>query len=553
MSTLDEVLELTGLLPAEERDALYRDAIQQTSDLFFISNSGPQTDAYFSLADVLLYGGQAGGGKTLLELGWGVNEANNGIIFRRERTQTDGLEKEGKKLIGARARFNGSDLEWNWPDGKALKLAGMKDPDSWQDHAGRERDYMAFDEGGEFLEKQVASIIGWLRADPGQRTRVIIGSNPPRTSDGLWMIKWFAPWLDPRFATPAQPGELRFAVHITKADSISVEWVEGPGEYEIDGETYTAKSYTFIPATLADNPARDTPQYRAQLQSLPEPLRSQLLKGKFSDSLKDSEGQLIPTKWVTMAQERWTEKPPRGVPMCNMGVDSSGGGDDPMIVAPRYDGWYPQLIEVPGAEIPDERAGAHCAGVVVSHRRDGSMVTIDMGGGYGGPMYEVLVANIDRSLVRKYKGAEGTTKRSRDGQLKFKNKRSAALWTFREALDPGQPGGSPIMLPPGDQRLVADLTAPTYKTTPQGIQAEPKEDVCKRLGRSTDRGDAVVMSWFEGPRYLENAMDWMDLHRVNGQIRKKPQVITGNGRTPLTASRPTISSGRTSMSAKGNR
>lgn len=549
MNTINELLELTGFLPAEEREAVFQDALAQTSTMRFVPNPGPQTEAYLSMADVLLYGGQAGGGKTLLELGWGVNEARNGIIFRRERTQTDGLEKEGKKIIAATASFNGQDLEWNWGDGKALKLAGMKDPDSWQDHAGRERDYMAFDEGGEFLEKQVASIIGWLRADPGQRTRVIIGSNPPRTSDGLWMIKWFAPWLDPRFPNPAMPGELRYAVHINKADAITVEWVDGPGEYDFGDEIYTAKSYTFIPATLADNPARDTPQYRAQLQSLPEPLRSQLLKGKFSDSLKDSEGQLIPTKWVTMAQERWKEKPPRGVPMCSIGVDASGGGDDPMILAPRYDGWYPQLIEVPGNEIPADRAGAYCAGVVVSHRVDGALVIIDMGGGYGGPMYEALVRN--RIECRRYKGAEATTKRSRDGQLKFTNKRSAALWLFREALDPGQPGGSPIQLPPGDARLVADLTAPTYKTTPQGIKAEAKEVVCARLGRSTDRGDAVVMSWFEGPRLLENAMDWMDMQRVNGQLKRNPQVLTGNGRVPLTASRPTVSSGRTPLSKGG--
>jgi hypothetical protein len=70
---------------------------------------------------------------------------------------------------------------------------------------------------------------------------------------------------------------------------------------------------------------------------------------------------------------------------------------------------------------------------------------------------------------------------------------------FREALDPGQPGGSPIALPP-DPKLVADLTAPTFEVTPNGIKAEPKEKVCERLGRSTDRGDAVVMAWFEGPR-----------------------------------------------------
>ena len=137
---------------------------------------------------------------------------------------------------------------------------------------------------------------------------------------------------------------------------------------------------------------------------------------------------------------------------------------------------------------------------------------------------------------RRYKGAEATTKRSRDGSLKFVNKRSAALWLFREALDPGQPGGSPIMLPPGDRRLLADLTAPTWETTPQGIKVEPKEKVVARLGRSTDRGDAVVMAWFEGPRALTNAMDWMDMTQTKHGLRKAPQVVQ-TGRAPLTAQR----------------
>jgi hypothetical protein len=77
-----------------------------------------------------------------------------------------------------------------------------------------------------------------------------------------------------------------------------VEWVDGPGEYEIDGETYTAKSYTFIPASLSDNPHRNTPEYRAQLQSLPEPLRSQLLYGDFSAGMEDAANQVIPTRWI---------------------------------------------------------------------------------------------------------------------------------------------------------------------------------------------------------------------------------------------------------------
>ena len=209
-----------------------------------------------------------------------------------------------------------------------------------------------------------------------------------------------------------------------------------------------------------------------------------------------------------------------------------------MVIAARYDGWYAPMIEVPGKEIPVDRAGGYCAGIVTSHRRDRSIIVIDMGGGYGGPMYEHLMANeppTHEALIRRYRGAEGTTRRSVDGGIRFTNKRSAAIWLFREALDPGQPGGSSIALPM-DPRLVADLTAPTFRPTPNGVEVETKEKVCARLGRSTDRGDAVIMSWFEGPRALTNAADWMDLSSSRHGLRKMPQVLT-SGRVPLSAAR----------------
>lgn len=397
-----------------------------------------------------------------------------------------------------------------------------------------------FDEGGEFLEMQVAQVTAWLRAPPGQRTRVIIGSNPPRTAEGLWLVKWFAPWLDERFPDPASSGELRWAVHISSGDQIEVKWVEGPGQYTFDGETYAAKSYTFIPASLEDNPYRNTPEYRAQLQSLPEPLRSQLLYGKFTTSLKDLENQCIPTDWVRAAMERWKSKPPEDVPMCALGVDCSGGGEDPMVIAPRHDGWFAPLVKIPGKNIPAERAGAYAAGMVMAHRRDGAVVVVDMGGGYGGPVYEHLRANDIDAIP--YKGAQGSTRRTQDGKLKFTNTRSAAYWAFREALDPGQPGGSPIHLP-NDRRLLAGLTAPTFTVTPNGIQVEPKVrhdekgkvkgGVKGRLGFSPDEADAVVMAWYAGARTSTHALEWMEQGGPKNKIPRQVNVL--RGRTPLSA------------------
>lgn len=540
--------EQERMLSSQFGKKLVEQAVAATSNLSWIPNPGPQTDAYLSLADVTLYGGQAGGGKTHLELGLGINLFESGIIFRRGLNQTDGLEKEGKKIIGNAARFNGQDLEWTWPSGKTLKLAGMRDVDSWNDHAGRERDYMGFDEAGEFLESQVASIVAWLRTSPGKRCRVLLGSNPPRSTDGLWMVKWFAPWLDDRFPDAADPGELRWAIQISRSGEIDMMWVEGPGEYEVENELYTAKSYTFIPASLEDNPARNTPEYRAQLQSLPEPLRSQLLYGKFTTSLQDLQNQCIPTEWIRAAQARWKPKPPDDVPMCAIGVDCTGGGKDQMVQAARHDGWYAQLVKTPAKDIPMDKAGAVGAGLVLSNRKDGALVVVDMGGGYGGPMYEHLRDNEIECVA--YKGAEGTTKRTRDGKLKFTNKRSAAYYLFREALDPEQPGGgaSPIDLPP-DRRLLAGLSAPTFEVTPQGIKVEPKVirntqgkvtgGVMAKLGFSPDEADAVVMAWFEGARKITHASDWIDAQmRKLKPLRRGsvPNVATA-GRMPLSAKR----------------
>lgn len=543
-SALDELIERVGVMTPSQRGKIAKEVAEATRSMRWVPNPGPQTNAYLSEADILLYGGQAGGGKSQLTLGIGINESENSIIFRRELTQTDGLERDGKVIIGNRAGFNGTDHEWTWKNGKTLKLGGMPQADSWIDHAGRERDYIGFDEGGEFLEVQVASIQAWLRAKPGKRTRMVIGSNPPRTAEGLWLVEWFAPWLDdhhPLF--PTEPGKLLWAVYVGAEGAGRTIWVEGPGEYKIDGEAYTAKSRTFIPASLEDNPYRNTAEYRATLQSLPEPLRSQLLYGDWKVGMHDAENLVIPTDWVRQAQSRWEPKPPNGVPMCAIGVDCTGGGQDPMVQAIRYDGWYAPLIKTPGDQIPKEKAGAHAAAFVVANRRDRALIIADMGGGFGGPLYEHLTANDVECIP--YKGAEATPRRTVDRKLGFTNVRSAAYWAFREALDPGQPGGSPISLPP-DPRLLAGLCAPTFEVTPRGIQVEAKskresgkKGVVERLGFSPDEADAVIMAWWAGPKEVTDALAWAEAREAKVMRRplgRLPRAVMG-GRTPLTGKR----------------
>ena len=431
-------------------------------------------------------GGQAGGGKSALEVGCPALEHSEGIVFRREATQLDGLVGFSHEVFGQIGTFNKVERIWTYGDGNHLKFAGLQHAEDWRKHAGNPRDYMAFDEAGEFLKEQVFSLIGWLRTvKEGQRTRVILGSNPPRGGDGQWMIEEFAPWLEPQNGVRAKYGELLWAIVVGG----KTEWVEGPGVYIRGGEEYEAMSRTFIPASLDDNPYLKDSGYRAKLQQLPEPLRSQLLYGDFTAGRADHEWQVIPSEWIRLAQARWVSKAPDHLPMTAVAVDVAQGGSDRTQLQPRYGDWYGSFTSLEGADTPD---GPSVAAEVVKVMRDRCRVIVDAGGGYGGDTLTQLAhADID---CFAFKGSNASNSRSRDGLYGFFNFRAQCIWQLREALDPEY--GSEIALPP-DPELRADLSAYRYEYKSRGgsavIQVGLKEEIKERLGRSPDKGDTTVM------------------------------------------------------------
>jgi hypothetical protein len=83
-----------------------------------------------------------------------------------------------------------------------------------------------------------------------------VASNPPTTAEGLWVVKYWGPWLDITHPNPAKPGELRWFTTVAGED----REVAGPGPHLIYGEPIYARSRTFIRATLSDNPDLATPQ-----------------------------------------------------------------------------------------------------------------------------------------------------------------------------------------------------------------------------------------------------------------------------------------------------
>lgn len=494
MTLLDEITAKLGALPEKEREQVVRDTAAATSHMRWIPNPGPQTDAYFSKADCLLYGGEPGGGKSQLLLGLAFNEHRETMLFRREYGDLERLIEDALKIHGSRDGFNGSPpprLRVN--DKQTIRFRAAQRVGDEKGTMGHGRDLLGIDEATHFAESQVRFLMGWVRTEfPGQRTRTVLATNPPLTAEGLWVTKMFAPWLDETFPDPAKPGELRWVV---SDDDGNDKWVEGPGRYPVivagKEKMVKALSRTYIPASVKDNPYYAGTEYEANLDAMTEPYRS-LLMGGFHTSFKDQDRQVIPTDWIRQAQERWKPEGWRDHFMTAMGFDPAGGGEDPAALAFRHGGWFGPLETFEGEQTAD---GSIMAAGIIKYRRNNCPIVVDMGGGYGG---QVTMRLKDNSIDhRPFNGANTSTAKTRDGQLGFWNKRAEAWWKFKEELDPDQEGGSTIALPP-DPELLGDLAAPTYKVEKRGIKIESKDDIKKRLGRSTNKGDAVVMCLSEG-------------------------------------------------------
>jgi len=170
-----------------------------------------QVDAIESEADVLFFGGSAGGSKTDTGIGVAFLNHQKSIIFRREFPQLKDVISRVKEIAGERGRFNGQSNTMLVDGKRTIEMGAVQYEGDVSKYKGRPHDLKFFDEVSDFTETQVRFLMAWNRsATPGQRCRVIMAGNPPTTAEGQWIIEYFGPWLDPDHSNPALPGELRW-------------------------------------------------------------------------------------------------------------------------------------------------------------------------------------------------------------------------------------------------------------------------------------------------------------------------------------------------------
>jgi len=232
------------------------------------------------------------------------------------------------------------------------------------------------------------------------------------------------------------------------------------------------------------------------------------VKGEFAEDTGDS---LIQLGWIERANQKWEQKNEdvynlmqEGVTkeraeqliwgeMDRIGCDPARYGADRTGWAFRY-GTAIRKVDRTAKEDTMETAGR----LVAFIRENGAAIAYVDVNGLGAGVFDRTRELHDLKQLRDppdvklpavpINTANATKARDKTKQLIFNRLRDYLWWHIKELLEDGE-----IALPP-DEELTADLVAFKWTTTSTGkVVIEDKESVKKRLDRSPDTGDAVVL------------------------------------------------------------
>lgn len=269
--------------------------------------AGPQETFLSTSADIAIYGGAAGGGKTYALLLEAVRHTNNpkfgAVIFRRQSiqiTQEGGLWDSSFEVYGGikgAVPKTSPRYHWKFRSGARVGFAhidGERDLGKWQ---GSQIALIGFDELTHFTKKQFFYMMSRNRSASGIDPYVRATCNPDADS---WVADFIFWWIDKDtgYPIPERSGVIRYMVHIN--DIIS--WFDTEDEgiafarqngLEQSKAEKSVKSVTFISSTLQDNKIlmENDPGYLANLLALTEVEKERLLNGNWK--IKPSAGSFF--------------------------------------------------------------------------------------------------------------------------------------------------------------------------------------------------------------------------------------------------------------------
>ena len=319
---------------------------------------GPQEMFLATSADICIYGGAAGGGKTfglLLEPLRHMNNPDyNATIFRRDYTQVTspgGLWDSSRKIyryVKESKPLKTPKLHWTFQKGASVNFAHLNRDEDCDDWQGSQLTMIGFDELTHFSEYQFFYMLSRNRTDSGVKPYIRATCNPDVDS---WVAGFIAWWIDQETGYPIteRSGVIRWMVRlnevITWFDSRE-EAVQGAIENGIKQEQAETmpKSVTFIASTLYDNKIlmKNDPGYLSNLQAMALVQRERLLHGNWK--IKAAAGLMFKREKVNMLEEVPTDviKWARGWDLAATSEDENG---DPaytasVLIGKRRNGRY---------------------------------------------------------------------------------------------------------------------------------------------------------------------------------------------------------------------
>lgn len=298
-------------------------------------------------ADIAIYGGSAGGGKSwaavvepLRHIG---NQDFGAVIFRRTLTQVTaegGLWDEASgiyPLLGATSRQSPR-MEWLFPSGSRVTFAHLQYEQTVQDWQGSQIPLLIYDELTHFTAKQFWYMLSRSRSTCGVRPYIRATCNPDPDSFVAELISW---WIDQDtgYAIPERSGVIRWFVRING----EIKWGGSPEELKAAYPDSEPKSLTFIASSIHDNRVlmEKDPGYMANLKALQLVDRERLLNGNWK--IRPAAGLYFKRRYFEIVEQAPQEvKAARGWDLAATDKSESDGADSTagLRMIKSADGYY---------------------------------------------------------------------------------------------------------------------------------------------------------------------------------------------------------------------
>lgn len=302
---------------------------------------GPQWHFLRNSADIIIYGGSAGAGKTYAITLEGLRnldkDRHTAVVFRRNKemhTKPGGPWSEGvamySKIPGSTVKDSAKEFHFDMVDDNGKKVKGGIGPIIKYDgleylkdrlsHQGAQYATIIWDELTHFEEEMFTYLMSRNRSPTGHKCSVKATTNP---ETGSWVRDWIDWWIWPKgsvypegYLSPTgedisgmdcaglpireRSGKIRHMLRTQDEDDNEIlnfratleELIEEFGEsscYVLEHglKVSRVKTFTFISASIFDNPKllESNPGYVADLASQPKVVRDQLLGGNWDTTV----------------------------------------------------------------------------------------------------------------------------------------------------------------------------------------------------------------------------------------------------------------------------